>query len=81
MENLLIFLAIGAIAGWLAGSFMKGKGFGLLGNMIVGIIGAMVGGFAFGLLGLSANGIIGNIIMSTVGAMLLLFTVKLLKKV
>ncbi len=81
MQNLIIFLTTGAIAGWLAGSFLKGKGFGLLGNIIVGIIGAFVGGFAFNLLGLSASGIIGNVIMSTAGAILLLFTVKLLKKV
>ena len=51
VQSLIIFLAIGAVAGWLAGLIMKGRGFGLLGNIIVGIIGAVVGGFLFGLLG------------------------------
>ena len=56
IQSLLIFLAIGAVAGWLAGTIMKGGGFGLLGNMVVGIIGAVLGGFVFGLLGISAGG-------------------------
>jgi len=51
--SLVIFLAIGAIAGWLAGNLMKGDGFGLLGNIVVGVIGAVVGGWVFGLLGIS----------------------------
>jgi uncharacterized membrane protein YeaQ/YmgE (transglycosylase-associated protein family) len=80
ITGLIIFLAIGAVAGWLAGTLMKGSGFGLLGNIVVGIIGAMVGGFAFGLLGIKAGGIIGSIITGTVGAMLLLFIVSKIKK-
>lgn len=78
--GLLIFLAIGALAGWLAGNLMKGGGFGLLGNIVVGIIGSIVGGFLFGLLGLSAGGLIGSIITATVGAALLLFFASFLKK-
>ncbi|MFW5443786.1 MAG: GlsB/YeaQ/YmgE family stress response membrane protein [Methylococcaceae bacterium] len=78
---LLIFLAIGAIAGWLAGTLMKGGGFGLLGNIIVGILGAIVGGYVFGMLGIAAGGgLIGSIITATVGAALFLFIVKLIKK-
>jgi uncharacterized membrane protein YeaQ/YmgE (transglycosylase-associated protein family) len=76
----LIFLAIGAVAGWLAGVILKGGGFGLLVNIVVGILGAIVGGFAFGLLGISAGGILGSIITATVGAVFLLFTVGLIKK-
>jgi uncharacterized membrane protein YeaQ/YmgE (transglycosylase-associated protein family) len=76
----LIFLAIGAVAGWLAGVILKGGGFGLLVNIVVGILGAIVGGFVFGLLGISAGGIIGSIITATVGAVLLLFIVGLIKK-
>jgi uncharacterized membrane protein YeaQ/YmgE (transglycosylase-associated protein family) len=49
--NILYFLLIGLAAGWLAGQIMKGKGFGIIGNMIVGCIGALVGGYVFGLLG------------------------------
>lgn len=77
IQALIIFLAIGAVAGWLAGNLMKGGGFGLLGNIIVGIIGAVLGGFVFGLLGISAGGLIGA---ATAGAALLLFLIGLIKK-
>jgi uncharacterized membrane protein YeaQ/YmgE (transglycosylase-associated protein family) len=80
LTSLLIFLAIGAVAGWLAGVILKGGGFGLLVNIVVGILGAIVGGFAFGLLGISAGGILGAIITATVGAVLLLFIVGFVKK-
>jgi uncharacterized membrane protein YeaQ/YmgE (transglycosylase-associated protein family) len=79
-KGLIIFLAIGAVAGWLAGTIMKGGGFGLFGNIIVGIIGAVVGGWAFGFLGISAGGILGSIVTATVGAILLLFIVGIIKK-
>jgi uncharacterized membrane protein YeaQ/YmgE (transglycosylase-associated protein family) len=80
ITGLVIFLVIGALAGWLAGTIMKGGGFGLLGNIVVGIIGSIVGGFVFGLLGISAGGLIGSIITATAGAVLLLFIVGILKK-
>jgi uncharacterized membrane protein YeaQ/YmgE (transglycosylase-associated protein family) len=80
IQALVIFLAIGAIAGWLAGTLMKGGGFGLLGNIVVGIIGAVIGGFVFGLLGISAGGLIGSIVTATAGAALLLFIIGLIKK-
>ena len=80
VQGLIIFLAIGAVAGWLAGTLMKGGGFGLLGNIVVGIIGAVVGGVVFGLLGISAGGLIGSIITATAGAALLLFIVGQIKK-
>ena len=80
IQALVIFLAIGAIAGWLAGTLMKGGGFGLLGNIVVGIIGAVIGGFVFGLLGISAGGLIGSIVTATAGAALLLFSIGLIKK-
>ncbi len=80
LTGLLIFLAIGAIAGWLAGSLIKGGGFGLLGNIVIGIIGAVIGGFVFGLFGISAGGFIGSIITATVGAAILLYVVSIIKK-
>ena len=80
IQALLIFLAVGAVAGWLAGTLMKGGGFGLLGNIIVGILGAVVGGFVFGLLGISVGGLLGSIVTATAGAALLLFIVSLFKK-
>lgn len=80
LKSLLVFLAIGAVAGWLAGTIMKGGASGLLGNMVVGVIGAIVGGSLFSLLGISTSGLIGSIITATVGAILLLFIVGLFKK-
>lgn len=80
ITGLLMFLAIGAVAGWLAGTFMKGGGFGLLGNIVVGIIGAVIGGFVFDVLGISAGGLIGSIITATAGAVILIYVVGLIKK-
>ena len=80
LTGLLIFLAIGAVAGWLAGSLIKGGGFGLLGNIIIGIIGAIIGGFVFGLFGITVGGFIGSIITATFGAVLLLYIVSIIKK-
>ncbi len=77
--NIVYFLLIGAVSGWLAGIVLKGGGFGLLGNIIVGIIGALIGGFLFGFLGLSANGLLGSIVTATVGAIVLLFGIRLIK--
>ena len=73
------FILIGMCAGWLAGQFMKGSGFGLVGNLIVGVIGALLGGFAFQLVGLAAYGLLGQLIVATVGAILLLALLRLVK--
>jgi uncharacterized membrane protein YeaQ/YmgE (transglycosylase-associated protein family) len=79
--GLIIFLCIGALAGWIAGRLMKGSGFGLLGNMAVGIIGAVIGGWTFSQLGISvANGFVGSLVTSVAGASILLFAVGLFKK-
>lgn len=78
---LLVTLLIGAIAGWLAGQLMKGRGFGLLGNIVVGIVGAFLGGWTFGALGISVGaGLLSAIITATVGAIILLFIIGLVKK-
>ena len=80
ITGLIIFLAIGAVAGWLAGTLMKGGGFGLPGNIVVGIVGAVIGGFVFDLLGISAGGLIGSTITATAGAAILLFAISVIKK-
>ena len=81
LPELLTFLAIGAVAGWLAGLIIKGGGMGLLGNIVIGIIGAVIGGYVFGLLGIKIGvDIIGSIVTATVGASLLLFIIGLIKK-
>lgn len=79
--GLLYTLIVGAIAGWLAGKIMKGAGFGLLVNIVLGIIGAYVGSWLFGVLDISvASGTLGIIITSTVGAVVVLFIAGLFKK-
>ncbi len=80
LTNILLFLAIGAAAGWIAGQLMKGSGFGIVGNIIVGIIGAVVGGFLFNFFGVSTTGHIGSLVSAVVGAVVLLFLVGLIKK-
>lgn len=81
IESLVIFLVIGAVAGWLAGIIIKGFGFGLIGNIVVGIVGAFVAGFVLPRLGISiGSGILGAIIHATIGAVLLLFVIKLVKR-
>lgn len=79
MENWMWFILIGLAAGFLAGIVVKGHGFGIIGNIIVGIIGALLGGFVFGLLGLSTTGKLGELICAFVGAIVLLFLLKFVK--
>ena len=78
--DLIGFLLIGLIAGWIATQFMRGSSLGLGGNLVIGVIGAFVGGFLFRLIGFAAVGLIGKLITATVGAMVLLYGVRVLKK-
>lgn len=79
--NLLWFLGIGLLAGWLAGLLVRGGGFGLIGDLIVGVVGAFLGGFLFSHLGVSAGGgLAGRIIVATVGAVVLLFLIRVIKQ-
>jgi uncharacterized membrane protein YeaQ/YmgE (transglycosylase-associated protein family) len=73
-------LLIGLVAGWLAGLLTKGRGFGILGDLIVGVIGALLGGFVFGLLGIAAWGLPGRLLVATAGAVLFLFLLRFIKK-
>jgi uncharacterized membrane protein YeaQ/YmgE (transglycosylase-associated protein family) len=75
----LYWIIVGLIAGWLAGKVMKGEGYGLLVDIILGILGAVVGGWVFGLLGFHAGGLIGTIIVAFVGAVILVWIVRKLK--
>ncbi len=80
-ETLLIWLVIGALAGWLAGVVVRGGGFGLVGNIVVGIIGAFIGGWLFGYFNISTGGgILGAIIGATIGAVVLLFAIRLVRR-
>ena len=91
LNNWLIFLVIGAAAGWLAGALMKGRGFGLLGNIFIGVLGAVLGGYLVGwlgrfgisihgLLGLPAHGLIVSLITAFIGAALLLLLARLISR-
>ncbi|OWK22070.1 membrane protein [Mesorhizobium amorphae CCBAU 01583] len=81
IESLIIFIIIGAIAGWLAGLVVSGFGFGLVGNILVGIIGAFIAGWLFPRLGFAiGGGILAAIINATIGAIILLLVVKVLKR-
>ncbi len=80
--GIIIFLLVGLIAGWLAGKIMR-SGFGLLGDLIVGVIGALLGGLLLGWLGVSFSGlgILGAILTALVGAIILLFIIRLVRRV
>jgi uncharacterized membrane protein YeaQ/YmgE (transglycosylase-associated protein family) len=79
-QSLIVFLIIGVVAGFLAGKIMKGGGFGLLGDLVVGVIGAFLGGWLFGMLGLFPAGMLGTLVTATVGAVVLLWLIRLVKK-
>ena len=81
LTGLIWFLLVGLIAGWLAGKVMRGGGFGVIGDMIVGIIGALIGGWLFGVLGIGLGlGLIGAIITAFVGAVILLWLLRLIRR-
>ncbi|MBZ9604629.1 GlsB/YeaQ/YmgE family stress response membrane protein [Phyllobacterium chamaecytisi] len=80
-ESLLIFLLVGLIAGWLASQLVRGGGFGLVGDLLVGVVGAFIAGYLFPRLGISlGSGIIGAIIAATIGAVILLFILRAVKR-
>ena len=76
----LTWILVGLIAGWLAGQVMKGGGYGILVDIILGILGGILGGWVFALLGLHAGGLIGSIVVSFVGAVILVWITRLVKK-
>lgn len=73
------FAFTGLVAGWLAGLVMKGGGYGIAGDVVVGVLGAVLGGFLFGALGISAGGFAGSIIVATVGAVVMVFLLRLVR--
>ena len=86
--NLIIWLLVGALAGWLAGQVVKGSGFGLFGNIVVGILGSFIGGFIFRMVGFLPTrrllcffpgaGLVGNLVSAFVGAIILIYVARLL---
>jgi uncharacterized membrane protein YeaQ/YmgE (transglycosylase-associated protein family) len=79
--NIIWFVVVGLIAGWLAGQLMKGGGFGVLGDIVVGIVGALIGGFLFSSLGIYPGaGLLGAIIVATIGAVVLILLLRLIRR-
>ncbi len=78
--NLLVFILTGAAAGWLAGTLVKGRGFGLVGNIVVGVVGSLLGGVLFDFFGIQPGGIPGYFMADVVGSVSLLAVVGLIKK-
>jgi uncharacterized membrane protein YeaQ/YmgE (transglycosylase-associated protein family) len=77
--SFVTFLLVGGLAGWLTGVLTKGRGFGLAGNVLVGIIGAFLGGFCLGILGISAHNVIGQFIFAVLGSFLFLWLLRFIK--
>jgi uncharacterized membrane protein YeaQ/YmgE (transglycosylase-associated protein family) len=73
---MLWFLIVGLISGWLAGLVSRGRGFGLWGDLVTGVMGAFVGGFLFNLIGISIYGMIGSIVVATIGAIIFLWILR-----
>jgi uncharacterized membrane protein YeaQ/YmgE (transglycosylase-associated protein family) len=80
MEGLISWIVVGLIAGWLAGKVMKGGGYGVVADIVLGILGGIVGGWVFGILGLHAGGLVGSIVVAFVGAVILVWIVRKVKK-
>lgn len=78
--DFIIFLLIGALAGWLASYFMKGRGLSMIGNILAGIVGALIGGILFGSFGFFDGGVLDSVITATVGSLVLLFIISFIKK-
>ena len=80
MIYLLWVVVIGILAGWIAGKITKGRGFGLLGDLVVGVIGSLLGSLIFGLFGLGAYTLLGRLVVAVVGAIALLWLIRVIKK-
>jgi uncharacterized membrane protein YeaQ/YmgE (transglycosylase-associated protein family) len=81
IQGLIAWLVIGAIAGWLAGTLVKGGGYGLVGDIVVGIVGAFIGGWLAGVLGISiGSGLVSSIITATAGAVILILILRMVKR-
>jgi uncharacterized membrane protein YeaQ/YmgE (transglycosylase-associated protein family) len=80
-HGIIVWLIIGAIAGWLAGALVKGGGFGLIGDIVVGIVGAIIGGWLAGVLGITiGSGLIASIVTATIGAIILIVVLRAIRR-
>ena len=80
-QSIIAWIVIGGVAGWVAGLLVEGYGFGLIGNVVIGILGASVAGVLMSMLGFYTHSIIGNLIVATIGALLLLGLIGLVRRI
>ena len=80
MNGIVWFLLVGLIAGWLAGTLVRGGGFGLVGDIVVGVVGALIGGYLFGSAGIAGGGLLGTILVATAGAVILIIILRVIKR-
>lgn len=83
LTSLIIFLLVGVVAGWLAGKLVRGGGYGLIGDMVIGVLGAIIGGFLLPKVGLGrlvTIAIVNEIVVATIGAVILLLVLRLIKR-
>ena len=73
MENLIVFLLVGLVAGFLASKVMTGRGMGLIWDVVVGVLGAFLGGWLAGVMGIAVGGLLGEVVVAFLGALILLF--------
>jgi uncharacterized membrane protein YeaQ/YmgE (transglycosylase-associated protein family) len=78
---ILIWIISGIVAGWLTGIVMRGRGFGLLGDLIIGLLGGLLGGWLFGFLGIVATSLVGQVIIAFLGGVVLVAIVRALRRV
>jgi uncharacterized membrane protein YeaQ/YmgE (transglycosylase-associated protein family) len=78
--RILLWIISGIVAGWLTGLVMKGRGYGLLGNLVIGLLGGIIGGWLFSLFGLSATGWLGEIVVALIGGVVLVAVARLLRR-
>lgn len=80
ITSVLLFLLVGLAAGWIASALVRGGGFGLIGNLVVGVVGALIGGHILKFFGMTAGGLFGSLFTAILGAVVLLFLIRLIKR-
>jgi len=78
--RILLWIISGIVAGWLTGLVMKGRGYGLLGNLVIGLLGGVIGGWLFSLFGLTATGWLGEIVVALIGGVVLVAIARFLRR-
>ncbi len=81
MIHVLVWILSGILAGWATGMIMRGRGFGIVGDLVIGLIGGLIGGWLFGLLGLRASSWLGEILLAVAGGVILVAIVRALRRV